>query len=94
MNRCVVAERLRRCVERLLNSGLLRALFALIRAIPSRHTLDPELNRGSLAFIVTKHPVCGIFARRADTRSTLDIDVIVVHSPMASHDIGVSFGQD
>ncbi len=50
MNRCVAAEMLRLCVEKLRNSQLLRALFALIRRISSHHTLDPELIRGSLKF--------------------------------------------
>ena len=48
MNRCVAAERLRLCVEKLRNSRLLRALFALIRSLSSHHSLDPELIRGSL----------------------------------------------
>jgi hypothetical protein len=49
MNRRVPAEMPRLGVEKLRNSPLLRALFALIRAISSRHTLDPELIRGSLS---------------------------------------------
>ncbi len=49
MNRCVAAEMLRLCVEKLRNSQLLGALFALIRRISSHHTLDPELIRGSLS---------------------------------------------
>jgi hypothetical protein len=48
MNRRVPAEMHRLCVEKLRISGLLRALFALIRNISSRHTLDPELIRDSL----------------------------------------------
>jgi hypothetical protein len=41
------AERPRLCVEKLRNSWLLRAFFALIRTLSSRHALDPELIRGS-----------------------------------------------
>jgi hypothetical protein len=50
MNRRVLAEMPRLCLEKLRNSGLLCALFALIRNILSRYTLDPELIRDSLIF--------------------------------------------
>jgi hypothetical protein len=49
MNRRVLAEMSRLCVEMLRHSGLLRALFALIWNISSRHALDPELIRDSLS---------------------------------------------
>jgi hypothetical protein len=48
MNRPVPVETPRLCVEKLRNGGLYLALFALIRAISYRHTLDPGLIRGSL----------------------------------------------
>jgi hypothetical protein len=48
MNRRVPTEMSLFCVEKLRNSGLLRALIALIQSISSRHALDPELIRDSL----------------------------------------------
>jgi hypothetical protein len=47
MNRRLLAEMLRFCVEKLRNSGLLHALHALIRYISLRHALDPESIRDS-----------------------------------------------
>jgi 2',3'-cyclic-nucleotide 2'-phosphodiesterase (5'-nucleotidase family) len=49
VKRRLPTENLRLCVEKLRNSGLLRAFFALIRALSSRRALDPELIRGSLS---------------------------------------------
>jgi HAD superfamily hydrolase (TIGR01549 family) len=48
MNRRAPAEMFRLYVEKLRNSGLLCALFALIRNLSSRHALEPELIRDSL----------------------------------------------
>jgi hypothetical protein len=49
MNRRVPAEMPRLCVEKLCNSGLLRALFTLILHISARHALNPELIKASLS---------------------------------------------
>jgi hypothetical protein len=57
MNRCVPAEMPRLCVEKLRNSGLLRALFALIRNISSRHALDLELITDSLTWHTAAVPL-------------------------------------
>jgi hypothetical protein len=55
MNRRMLAEMSRLCVEKLLNSGLLGALFALIQNISSRHDLDPELIRDSVIILGDLH---------------------------------------
>ncbi len=54
MNRCLMAEIPRLCVENLGNSPLLPAISALIRKISTRHPSDPELIRGSLTFTLNE----------------------------------------
>jgi hypothetical protein len=52
MTRRVTAEMPWLCIEKLRNSGLIGAFFALIRNISFRLALDPESNRGSLVTAV------------------------------------------
>ncbi len=51
---CLVAEMDRLCVEKLANSLLLLAFFALTRFILSHHPSSPELIRGSLTLNLPK----------------------------------------
>ena len=57
LNRRIPAEMAQLCVEKLRNSRLRRALFALTRAISSRHALNPELIRDSSRLCGCSHRI-------------------------------------
>ncbi len=69
MNRRLAAEMSRLCVEKLGDSALLPALFALIRNISSRHPSGPELIRGSYIVFSRRVPVHGKAALRPLARA-------------------------
>lgn len=60
MNRRTPTEISQLCVKELRNRRLLRALFALIRAISSLRTLTPELIKGSQMYSIRYVPSQGV----------------------------------